>query len=376
MSNNCQNSNEPDTVYYDIVIPYNPNDSGLSPATFQAQLTQPLLYNPDKYYLSVVRFSIPTQYVPLMIPEIQPFPNTNVNNTIYSVTLEYNGVFSSQTFVQYDVSLTNPNDTPPPPPTINNRTVEPTAYYYVYNFSPFLQMINKALSDAFAEITMPVGASAPYFVYSPVTQRISLVAQRQFYDRNLAQPIKIYCNEALFPFLDGIPFGGLDFNSVDGRDILFNVENLGNNLVQNQLTAPTYPPEFIQMEQEYATLSNWNAIKTIQLVSNLLPINREFIPSFRNTNVGVVNSQGILADFVPLVTLGPESRTSIDYVANGPWRLIDMFGGVPITMVDLSVYWTDQIGRRFVLDVPRGRIATCKLIFIKKDLAGHTLSRK
>ncbi|AFH75272.1 minor virion protein [Sputnik virophage 3] len=375
-SHSIKDCQEPDTVYYDILIPFKPNDQGFSPAIFQAQLTQPIVHNPSEYFLSVVRFSIPTQNIPLTIPQIQPYPNTNVNNTIYSVSIGYNGTYSSQNFVQFDPSLTSPNIPAPNAPTVTSPNVEVTPYYYIYDYSTFLQMINTALENAFNEISAPVGADAPFFFYDSNTEKISLIAQAAYYDRTLTTPIEIYCNVNLFTFFDSIKHIGLGYNTPTGRDILFDVRFLGNNYYQDPETAPSYPPEFIQMQQEYPTLSNWNAVKTIQLVSNLLPINKESIPSFRNSNVGIINAQGILADFVPLVTNGPEARISIDFVATGPWRLIDMFGSVPIYMVDLYVYWTDQTGGQYLINIPPGRILTCKLVFIKKSLSKYLVSEK
>ncbi|ACF17002.1 V18 [Sputnik virophage] len=162
-SHSIKDCQEPDTVYYDILIPFKPNDQGFSPAIFQAQLTQPIVHNPSEYFLSVVRFSIPTQNIPLTIPQIQPYPNTNVNNTIYSVSIGYNGTYSSQNFVQFDPSLTSPNIPAPNAPTVTSPNVEVTPYYYIYDYSTFLQMINTALENAFNEISAPVGADAPFF---------------------------------------------------------------------------------------------------------------------------------------------------------------------------------------------------------------------
>lgn len=370
-----QNNVEPETIYYDIVMPYNPDESGFSPAVFQQQLSQPIVHDPQDYFLAIVRFSIPGETIPIFIPDIQSYPNTDLLKTIYSFTLEYNGGYSPEVFVEFISQF--PSAQQSLPLTSSHPFADKTQYYYIYNYQPFLAMCNIALSVAFSLLpTTPSGLDppvAPYFIYDPNTLRISLIAQQAYYDLSDSSitPIKIYYNTPLYRFFDGLANIGIGVNTVNGRDIQLNVINNNNtNWYYPSGPSPSPPTTLtlLRMEQEYNTLSNWNSLKTIQLVSNLLPINREYIPPYTVLNAGVVNAQGILADFVPLISLGPEARNSIEFVANGPWRLIDMFGRKSISQVDITVYWVDEEGNRFVLDIPYGRVITVKIVFIKKDI--------
>jgi hypothetical protein len=356
-------------------MPYDPDDNGDSPAVYQEQLSQPIVYNPEDYYLAVVRFSIPGEEIPIFIADIQPYPNTNVNNTIYSVTLEYNGTFSPQTFVQF--ITTTPNASPGLPLSPTHPNASRTFYYYVYFYTDFINMINNALATAFAALpTKPAGSPvAPYLIYDSNTERISLIVQDAFYDQALSLPITIYLNSALYKYLDAIPIIYLSNNSPIGQDVYFNVQNNHNNwYFDPALGPPTGVPTLLQMEQEYPLLSAWNDLKTIQIISNLLPINREFITSanIRHTGNGTVNSAGILSDFVPLINLGPEARNTIEFVATGPWRLITMYGSSPVTRVDVSIYWTDQFGGEHLLHIPPGGLVTMKLMFIKKEAVSYS----
>lgn len=367
---------EKDTIYYNISIPYNTN--GNSPAVYQEQLNQPIVYFPSSYFMSVVRFQISGINIPTFIARIQPYPNTNLNNTIYSVAIGYNGSFSPQTYVQYVPSDDTATKSIPLSP--DHPIVDYTPYYYVYGYVDFLTMVNTALATAFASITTPVGSHPPYFIYNPDTLTISLIAEAAYYNLGPystppttppTTPITVYINSALFHFFDAFPIFDRGFNSLNGRDIQFNINNLhdSNWYVPNGPVNPTtlYPLTLLQMKQEYQVLKDWNSLQSVQLISNMLPINREYVPS-TNTQSGVISSKGILADFVPLLSTGPEARTSIEFVSTGAWRLIDMFGNYPITKVDLSFYWTDELDDQHIINIPNNKPATVKLVFMKKHL--------
>lgn len=236
-------------------------------------------------------------------------------------------------------------------------------------------MVNTALATAFAALPgAPGGSVAPYFIYDPQTQLISLIASEAFYNLGPggpATPITVYCNSVLFHFFDGIPIILRGLGTANGADEQFEIRNQNDTNWYNPPgptdPASNYPLTLLQMEQEYNTLQNWNTLQTVQLVSNLLPINREYVPPASSNNSGVVSSIGVLADFIPFAS-GAEFRTTIDFVSDGPWRLIDMYGNTPVTRVDLYFYWTDDIGTQRVINIGVDKSATAKMMFIKKDL--------
>jgi hypothetical protein len=361
-------SQQNDRIYYNIVIPHNLN-GGFSPAIYQEQLNQAILNNPSDYYMSVIRFSIPGGNIPLIIPDIQPYPNTDVNKTIFSVTLTYNVFTSSQIFVEFvpdDESLQPTPLTPQSPlPTTNG-------YYFLYTYTSFLNMINTALSNAFIALGiasggLPVGSLAPYFQFDPINERISLVAQVAFYDETLANPIKIYMNYQLFSLLDGLPSVFQGYSAPTGSDFLLVVKNNHDNFYNPSNVTPVYPPLYYIMTQEYPTLADLNSFKSLALTSNLLPIKPEYIPRPKSSNQSVINTQGYLKNFEPLVVLGPESRTVIQYQADGPYQLIDLTSNTPLTKIDVSVFWFDVYGNQYLVDIPYNQVLTIKMVFIKKS---------
>ena len=69
-----------DNVYVNITIPHdNSNGAAVSRAIFNETYTNPIIQDPSQYYLSVVKFVLGGQLIPINVIEIQPFPNTNPN---------------------------------------------------------------------------------------------------------------------------------------------------------------------------------------------------------------------------------------------------------------------------------------------------------
>lgn len=362
-----------DRIYYNIAIPgsnTSTTNSGFFnfvPANYVEQLNQSIIDNPSDYYMTIVRFTIPTQIIPIFIFEAQPFPNTTDKDLgIYSVTLEYNGNFSPETFVRF-ITVDPTAEQPQPPTNVQNRFWTRTLYYYVYNYTDFLVMINTALSQAFTDLPFPAPTTPPFFIYTPETQLISLIADKAFYDLSLVNPVKIYFNYHLQRFVDGLPSIFYSTNDPLGRDTQFVIKDLKNNtyLLPNIAAPPTY----LITTQNYNTLSDWNSFKSLQITTNLIPIRNEYVPSSQNINnvSGNVNLRGVITDFEPLLDTGAESRTTIQYQQSGPYRLVNMTDINPLTKIDISVYWTDELLNTYLLYVPEGQVLTLKIAFIKKS---------
>lgn len=365
-------SSSDDRIYYNVVMPYRPTVMNTSPMIYQEELSQALLTNPSDYYLSIVRFTIPTQNIPIFIAQVRPFPNTDLNSLIYSVTLTWNGFTSGQTFLQY--LTTSPNALQSRPLTMDHPEADKTPYYYVFTYTQFLLMINNALQTAFTALgtasggTLPIGSTAPFFIFDEINNRISLIAQNTHYNVSNVTPIKIFVNNYLFSFLDGIAVQNFGFNLPTGEDFQFLVRNEHNNFYNTPDTCPPpCPPTYLIMTQQYDTLTNWNSFKSLVLTSNLLPIKSEYVPRADFINQGQINTRGILKDFEPLLELGPEARTQVQYQLQSPYQLINLTNNIPLTKIDIAVYWSDQFGNLNLLTIPFNQIVTIKLIFIKKS---------
>lgn len=96
-----------DNVYYDVTITnletINRNPPSLY---FNETRNTPFVYDPESYYLSIIRFTLDTPTLPVFIPVIQPNQG-NRDLTIYSVTLSWTNpvapfqTFNQQTFVNF-----------------------------------------------------------------------------------------------------------------------------------------------------------------------------------------------------------------------------------------------------------------------------------
>lgn len=352
-----------DNIYYDVMM----KNSDLT-QDFRASITQarttPIVANPSEYYLSIVRFLIPLQSIPIF----------NFKANQYTVTLDFNGS-PYQATVQY----------------ISSRLDQPAVspYLPVYSYELFLIMINTALEAAFAAYKLANPAqpqtAPPYMVYNSHTQTTAIRAQSAYYDPNFTiaqQPLKIFFNTALFGFFpsyiqlfngytrNGVPSAGRNFNIV--------IYDKGDN---NEIIPATYNggvagPGF-DMEQEFGTLYNWNDLRTIQIVSTTLKtrtegISSDFVdnlphPSSDLTNGGSpADSQPIITDFIPAVEVGPEARSYVLYNPTAEYRLVDLIGTTPLKEINLEIRWTDKQGNAYPVYIPPGDSASFKMLFRRR----------
>jgi hypothetical protein len=372
-----KHSNPDDKYYLNITIPYAPNGSGLSPAVFQQQFIQPILSVPDDYYVSIVRFNIPCQNIPIInfANYIQKFPNTNPNLSVFAVTIEYNNQIST-TYVEYvsETPFLPPGSLSAVSPSVNYNN----PYYFIYTYSNIIAMLNEALATAFAGIAAPPdpGTIAPYFIYDHTNYRIGLVAQNEWYDESLAQPVNVYVNYELFStFLSGMPSILFGYNTANEQDVQLIIRNQHNNFYQEpsgpQFANPT-DYEYYVMWQDYPTLLNMNSFRNLTIQSNLLPIIQEFSVSSNpsqpiQNDLSTITSVGIMANFEPIDTYGWESRGVVQYTPTGPYHLINLSGMDPISKLDITISWIDQFGQLYPLYIGYNQMASIKFAFYKKS---------
>lgn len=368
------NSEQNDKFYLGVRIGYNPGADGISPCRYIEQLNQPILHNPSDYYMVVDKFTIPTQNIPLFVAEIQPPPNTNVNNTIYSVTLEYNGSISQQ-YIQFITE--QPNIIPPAVVNQQNNSSK-SPYYFVYTYTNFIDMVNQTIANAFASLVgLPVGAQSPYFIFDPINERISLVTQYTNFNEGASPRINIYMNIALFTFFSGLSEQYLGYNMANGMDVRIIVRYDGNNtynpILPNSPTPTTN--SYLIMTQQFPALVNWLSVKSIALVTNLIPCRLQYsvgniqtVGSNTSSNQSIVNVQGLLSSFEPILDTGVElAGSQLQYITNGPYKLINMTGKTSISTIDITAYWIDQFGNQYLIDIPFNQVAIIEFAFFKKS---------
>lgn len=159
-------SYEPYHIYYDLSILNNDTTGANKPPflEFTEIRNSPYLANPSDYFASVVRFSVETPTLPLIIPQPRltnsiPAP-ASVNELIYQVSMNHPALPAPiSVFVVYI-----PQSTPavaPPPTSISGAPDVVNEYYYTYTYKPFIDMVNTALRTCFTLTITALGGGLP-----------------------------------------------------------------------------------------------------------------------------------------------------------------------------------------------------------------------
>ena len=361
---------QPYHIYYDLDI--NNNDTtGLNEPPdlrFTEIRNSPYLMAPENYFMSVTRFTLQTPSLPNFIPQVM-LGQTDINKTIYSITLKYK-TFEFQQFVAFV-----PNDLSQPLPDLPLDIQDLTsAYYFVKTYQEWIEMINTAFISAFtglaASIQLPT-THAPFMEFDPQALICILNADEVGYARTLIDPIEIYMNAPLFNLFSSFPATCYGYQNItNGKNYKFDIfSNNGANI----LNLTDY--NAIQMYQENTTCGLWNPIQSIVFTTALLPINPSLIsaPKIFGADSNLFNL-GNNANIAPIITdfTVPFSATNtykptVEYVAGGEYRLYDMFGSSPLNAIELSVFWKDTFGIMHPFKLNSGCCATIKLLFRRKD---------
>lgn len=364
-------------AYYNVRI-QNGDPSGRDKiCQYREQRTVPIVNNPSDYFMSCIRFQIPTSRIPLLVVPVQPFPNTDPTKTIYAVTLqsEFTSVQKFVTWVPHEALHHESTSPVTPVRPLSSQAPFSNAedsYYYCRSYVHFMNLVNKAFADAFAELQLsgpvPLGAKAPYFTFDSQSSLFTLHAQSDFYDVNnsAGSLIKVFLNNDLFSL-----FGALDstlFRNPVGemdRQILITKAPDSSNIVSG----------YILFVQEYPTLVSWVGFTSLVITSGTIPIESEGIPTslpfFSNNNVqltGEPSFLNIIADYDALLTEGyKEFQTSMQYSPTAEYRLIDLVGTQPLTSFDIQVWWSDAFGGLHPLYIGPNECATLKFLFRKRS---------
>jgi hypothetical protein len=380
-------------------------------AVYEENLTQPLIQNPSDYYITVARFSIPGTSIPIFSMDIIP-NQIDPNLTPYSFCLSYLGN-DFPAILEYFSTGNTPVPPAPRPGVFQDRM---SRYYYVYEYSHMIQMMNITLNTAFLALKAAFPAAppteAPFFVYDEITQLISLVAQYA-YTGNAT--IQIFTTSLTYErFLNGMSVQFLGNNQPNGKDLLFlfppmNINVPGGTIAPKVIgLLPKFndawvagpgpvrpipagaqletkeprdytadvnnPPFYLFNVQDFVTIQYWNSFRNIVFTTGNIPVQSEYIPSVQNfvpnTNTqatGAIAYRPILTDFQPILAAAGDARSQLQYYPQGPYRLLDMISNTPLQKIDLQIWWEDIIGNLHPIFIAASQIASVKLLFIKKN---------
>ena len=372
-------------IYLDLDVV---NNKGISEKlSFLDIRNAPFLYSPENYFFSIIRFQLNTPSLPLWIPSIQTGQN-DVNQTIYTFSCSF--VYLGIRYVRSATVVYLPEednaDIPATPFAIQDVS---TKYYYVLTYTQIIVLLNKALDLAFSSLRVlliGLGYAAsnwrePFFFYDEVTGLFKLYAGNETYigDPMTTEILHIYMNQPMFSLLPSF-LGSTKENryGLNNPDLYFKFKIYQQH---NLNLASVYNPPYttsdaIFMTQNTPSLCMFNPITSIVFTSSLLPI----CPSFTSkskpfneitglNNIGNNNNVSpIITDFIVSNNGASDTyRNNITYVPTSEYRLTDLFGGSPISSLDITVYFKDRFNNLYPFLIDSGSTANIKMLFRRKD---------
>lgn len=348
-------TNQENHIYYDISF-YNDKTIPIE-AKINENRNQQLIDNPNNYYLSVIRFLIPTAYIPIFIwPEDDIAKNNTANNNFYSITIRRAGV-DYQQFLTYVPQ--------------NNLTSFNPEFRFVYSYQQFIDAINVAFNQAF--ISAGGSATKPiYMTYNSDSGIISIIAEYPY--ANALGEYEIYMNNNLYSFFNNFKVKTFGYNNASGKDVLIYIENQGDNDYASH--PPNYPISTTlnsyKIDQEFNSLYNWYDVRSIILQSNSIPVAHEFI-NVQNTTTpnSSSSSLNILTDFEPQIESGNNRsnvRSYLQYVPPGEYRLIDLKSNSPIYKTDIQISFITSDQKIYPLKIFPGEYVSIKILFRNKNV--------
>lgn len=354
------------------------------PVSFTQTRNKPFLEKPDDYYLSVVRFQVDTNTLPVFNAFIQ-FNQANRALTIYSVALSWqNPVAPFQTFNQQTYVLWVPQNLASPipqPPSLTQTKFQDDSggYYYAYNYTYFINLINTAYTTCFNALNIQVVAAGlvlptanpPVMTWNNDKGVGIINADILGYNSLIANHIDIFMNSPLYNLFNTLPAYILDPDSLFGKDFRIDVSNFGNSTV---VGFPFYLPTYnaYQVFQDTPCLGVWSPVSGIVITSNTLPINSTNIANPCIYVDGIpTGTNGNNSDVLPIITdfqaADGQYKNGITYIPSAQYRYIDLTGNGPLYTVDIQLFWRNKIANLIPLRLAPGASASVKILFQRKD---------
>jgi hypothetical protein len=334
-------------IYYDLVL------TNSEPAPILAEINdqrQSSIINiPRDWEVSVVRFNISSELIPLFFPTI-PNPAFPLRTNM-SITLQYLGNYFRQ-YVQVTVD------------EVKNG---------VFDYTTYLDNINDASTLAFtalkAAFPAASGTAPPLFYLNEDTSLISMYVQDAYLKTN-PNRIQIALNQPLQQILDFPCINRFGVPDPNGFEFEISVNNSANLLP----VAPRsgYPfalsviaGNLLQVSQEFRSLDEWSTVRSIVFSSDL-PTVKEYVPTRvdQSQNNNVNNSvKPILTDFLLSKDSVEPTRHTLVYVPTAEYRMLSMQGTNSFSSIYLRAQYQEYNGRLRDVYIGSGDSMTVKLLF-------------
>ena len=372
MPMNEPNVNTHDRIYYDVqILNYESTSTSPPPLKYYEERNTAILNCASDWYVAIVRFEIGTSSaLPVFIPSIETYPNTDVNKTVYSVTLVYQNV-PYQVYVKWVPQ--NSYVQQPAPLTIQKRTQENGSMYYnCYEYTYFVQLINKALVLAFQTLKTAnpalQAAYSPFISWDSIAEIGILNADAQYFDQALAEPISIYFNNSLYNLFSSFLAEYCSPQAKFGmhKKIIIANNEAGSNSILLPIQDPVYTA--IQVTGE-STIAIWTPISSICFTSGTLPINQNILGTpliyIDGTNSGQNSGAQTSPVITDMIASDGNYRPSCLFEPFFP-RWISLCGNTELRKIDIQVFYKLKDGSFIPLELPSGCSASVKVCFARK----------
>lgn len=333
---------------------------------YSQQFQAAILDNPANYHLAIVRFSVPTGDIPLMIVPAQ-LGQSNPAMLTYGV-----GLSSSDGTRAFANVIWTPEDATvsPPAPPLTAQDTTSSKYYWAYSYQTLVDCINTAFASCVTQLAA-LGKTVvqPRLEFDITVNTYTLYAQQSTFEASVVNRCNVFMNKPLAAILP-------NFRTIFTGDPNYTYQFVIKlNPMATNVTAASDPyPSYVAMMQEFPNLQSQTALNTILLTTSVSVAGEFFSATapYGSTLKGLTsssnNARRILTDFVCNTTIGFEFKQGgIQYSPTAEYRLVDMEQTTPLTNFDLQVFWTDIYGNFYPLTLPPNQSFNCKVLFRRKD---------
>jgi len=395
-----------DAIYYNLTLNKGftaTDDTGFNtPGSFSEYNDKPFLRDSGDWWISLMRCSIPTSFIPRYIFPIQLGAlQNNINYSYNFVTFRYAtapGVYldpfaSRQTPWQYfqsnvtfQTELFNvqpvgkyPQISYPLPPSENNGQQDISGlYYYIYNIMSLVKMFNDTLATLWSvyitqmqsqfSVTLPAGIQ-PFYTYDDVSMLWSFNADSILFGQDHYPRVEVYIdNLAVYN-----TFCPASYNCKPSfiNDIqLLRVVNLQNNSFTSSART------FYKMSAEQSANVSYSGFQKI-----IIEVTGDIIVKHPETDAVPLYFQESTTSYTqkPLVSMLVDLEVDRDqWAVNSQYiqfqasskeqvRLISLANNEALKNFNLNIFWLNNYGLRVPVEIPSiGISLSIKLAFFKK----------
>ena len=425
---------QPERFYYNITIEHDPAHTDerhfmKSKAEKTIEMETPLMEDPGDYNMSVCKFSINTEAIPIFLPEIK---SKQTNDHAYINVFEsddnkykiYCQVYYTYKLDGNWIKKQNDGDSavcifylpyPNHPNGIKKiKPVDSTKQYwwydnldeqcYFYDYTTLLNVINNVIyiickyfhekiNDGYSRLKYwcEKGNNSSFFYFELKNGLLVLNVHKDVYeDNDYIKDVRIVVKFPMYLYR----YIGNGFKTKFNSDGTWEYDYNWKELARINKN--------IAITQEYSTLVNWNPLKAIVIGSDTIPAVGEFLPiahydgwlnhekskeyddfltatgqtrQDKDKDVFKKNTMNILDIYYPILTNPGDIRSncvfSRDDISNG--QVIELRHASPLTRFNIWIKWLDVYGNLHDLYLLPRCSCDIRFCFIKKSVMREDL---